>query len=139
MHASATFCMFGRAPLDRIVETTDLIELVRIVFENLSGFISKMRASPNVGGCRIKETRPVPPIRFSTRFSSLREKKFFFNRLLLLPPRGGSASTLWGFRQHIQKTKYEPQRTISRSDDPTPTQTRSSIRGPFIRIPDPCL
>jgi hypothetical protein len=57
---------------------------------------------------------------------------------LLLPPRGGSASTLWGFRQHIQKTKYEPQRTISRSDDPTPTQTRSSIRGPFIRNPDPC-
>jgi len=42
------------------------------------------------------------------------------------------------FQPYIQQTQYEPQRTISRSDDPTPTQTRSSAEGPFIHEPDPC-
>jgi hypothetical protein len=45
---------------------------------------------------------------------------------------------LRAFRPHIQKTQYEPELTISRSDDPAPIQTRSSILGPFIRIQDPC-
>jgi hypothetical protein len=31
MHASATFCMFGRAPDTRMLETTDLMEFLNLL------------------------------------------------------------------------------------------------------------
>ena len=83
----------GRVPAVSRAETTDLIEF-RIMFKSLSGVISEMRASPKWVVVGIKETRPVPPIRFSPRFSSLREKNFFLHNLLA-PPRGGRASTYY--------------------------------------------
>jgi hypothetical protein len=68
----------GRTPLVRMEETTDLIELVRIVFENLSGFISKMRASPNVGGCRHQRNSASINHSVLTLIFFVERKKIFF-------------------------------------------------------------
>jgi hypothetical protein len=76
MQASVTTAIVGRAPLDRIVETTDLMELRNLLIS--LGSFQKCEPARTWVVVVIEETRPVSTIRFSTRFSSLRKKNFLF-------------------------------------------------------------
>jgi hypothetical protein len=79
MQASATTCIVGRTPLVRRAETTDLMEFLNLLIS--LGSFQKCEPARTWVVVVIKETRPVPTIRFSTRFSSLRKKNFSLNRL----------------------------------------------------------
>jgi hypothetical protein len=87
--------MFGRAPLVRMEETTDLMELRNLLIS--LGSFQKCEPARTWGGCHHQRNSASINHSDANPFFFVKKEKKIYLPMLLLPPRGGSASTFAGF------------------------------------------